>query len=651
MRIPILLILLLLISSCELAVNDDDTKQENRSFEDLKINKDFTFSTINQMDLQGINGQFKQDVNYLVTSVGDNDINFGSFSGKELSTLQAFEVPASVDNLDFIPQKMGAGGNILLKPNSGNGPNNVSSSQSGLDKLVPPLGGWNSSGVPNNLTTPDAVPQSLLDDISSSLPERDPLPISNPQFLTNDNFDTQITDSARIWVTFVSEGAGFRNSLGYYTYPSGNPPSSLSDIDTLNVIFPNVSFGNGTNGLQTGFKMLLGDFSAGTSVGWFLVPNGWNPGDQDITKFNDVKYTNPDLNDFTNQANSQHTVVLTDQDRELLILGMEDISRPGGDEDFNDAVFYATVTPFTAIGNDTPDLKKTADSDGDGVNNSGDDFPDDPERAFTQFFPGENMMSTLLFEDLWPQKGDFDFNDLVLDYQITSILNANKLVKEIEIDLKLKAVGGLLQKGFALSLPISSSNIQSVTGQQLSSNQTFNLTANGVEGFGSTSVVPLFNDAHALMPPPNSSGVTNVIEGDPIVTPVEHKYTITFHTPVSRGSLGSQPYDFFMVTDQDRSKEIHLKGKPNISPSVTANFGQDDDASNPGSNQFYQTANGLPWALNISEEIPHPIENADFSKAYPLFAAWAESDGQNNIDWFQDLPGHRLNTQLFNILP
>lgn len=644
-------ILFLIFTSCEVSVNENESNDGNSSFENLKISKDFNFSTINQLDLGEINGQFGKDVTYIVKSVSDRDFIFGSFSGEDLANLQAFEVPASVDNLDFVPQTVGKGGNILLKAHPGKAPGNTANSQTGLDKLVAPIGGWNTSGVPNNLVSPDAVPQSLLDDISSSLPESDPLPDTNPEFLTGDNFDTQIVDSARVWATFVSEGAGFRNSLGYYTYPTGNLPASLSDIDTLHVIFPNVSFGNGTNGLQTGFKMLLGDFSAGTSIGWFLIPDGWEPSSEDITSFDQVKYTNPNLNDFTNQNNRQHTVVLTDKERELLVLGMEDISRPGGDEDFNDAVFYATVTPFTAVGNDTPDLKKTADSDGDGVNNSNDEFPDDPERAFKSFFPGENMMSSLLYEDLWPDKGDFDFNDLVLDYKITTVTNANNLVKDLQIDLKLKAVGGLLQKGFALSLPISASNIQNVSGQQLSTNQTFDLTANGVEDFGSTSIVPFFNDAHALLPPQNSSGVSNVIEGDPVVPPVEFEYTITLNSPINSGILGSQPFDFFMVVDQDRSKEVHLKGKPNVSPSVTANFGQGDDASDPSSNQFYQTASGLPWALNISEKIPHPIENADFSNAYPLFSSWAESDGQENIDWFQDLPGHRQNTLLFNNLP
>ena len=653
LKISLLLTSLFLVftSACEVAVNNNNLNEENRPFEELQISGDFTFNTVQQLDLQEISNQFEKDAQYIVKSTDTDAINFGSYSGEELANLQSFEVPASIDNLSFIPQTVGKGGDILLKadPNSNNG--NQNSNQTGLDKLIPPSAGWNSSGVPNNLVTPDAVPQSLLDDISSLLPESDPLPVSNPGFLTGDNFDTQLSDSARVWITFVSEGAGFRNSLGYYTYPTGNPPSSLSDIDSLFVLFPNVSFGNGTNGIQTGNKILLGDFSSGTSIGWFLLPNGWNPGQQDITKFDEVKYTNPDLNDFTDDANKQHTVVLTDEERELLILGMEDISRPGGDEDFNDAVFYATVTPFTAVGNKTPDLKKTSDTDGDGVANARDEFPDDPERAFKQFFPGQNAMSSLLFEDLWPKKGDFDFNDLVLDYRITLITNVNNLVKDVEIELKMKAVGGLLQKGFALSLPVPSSNISNVVGQQLSTNQTFNVNPIGVEDFGAQSVVPFFNDAHALLPPSNNSGVTNVIESDPVVRPVNHTYTITFDNPITRAALGNQPFDLFMVVDQDRSLEVHLKGRPNVSPSVRSNFGQDDDASDPGANQFFQTASGLPWALNISEAIPHPIENADFSIAYPLFASWAESDGQNNIDWFMDLPGHRQDDLLFTNIP
>lgn len=42
------------------------------------------------------------------------------------------------------------------------------------------------------------------------------------------------------------------------------------------------------------------------------------------------------------------------------------------------------------------------DSDGDGVPDHFDDYPDDPEKAFNNFFFNEGNFGTLAFEDLWP---------------------------------------------------------------------------------------------------------------------------------------------------------------------------------------------------------------------------------------------------------
>ena len=39
----------------------------------------------------------------------------------------------------------------------------------------------------------------------------------------------------------MKEGAGYRNSVGYYTYDTGSPPTTVDDIDTAYSVFPNFS--------------------------------------------------------------------------------------------------------------------------------------------------------------------------------------------------------------------------------------------------------------------------------------------------------------------------------------------------------------------------------------------------------------------------
>ncbi len=59
-----------------------------------------------------------------------------------------------------------------------------------------------------------------------------------------------------------------------------------------------------------------------------------------------------------------------------------------------------------------------------------DDYPNDPDRATDVYYLISMSPGTLAFEDLWPGKGDYDFNDLVLDYRFKQVLNgSNELVE------------------------------------------------------------------------------------------------------------------------------------------------------------------------------------------------------------------------------
>jgi len=100
------------------------------------------------------------------------------------------------------------------------------------------MGTYNSSGVPNYLIASDLIEQNLLDDINASLPESKKVPDVHPEYIAG-NTETNIvlTKKADVWVTFVHEGAGYRNSLGYYTYKVGNEPKNRAEIEALTIVF------------------------------------------------------------------------------------------------------------------------------------------------------------------------------------------------------------------------------------------------------------------------------------------------------------------------------------------------------------------------------------------------------------------------------
>jgi len=112
------------------------------------------------------------------------------------------------------------------------------------------MGGFtcgNYKGLPDYLeSNGDHISQSFLNEVNASLPESKPVPTNNPSYLASSNeLDVVVEEKSDVWVTFVTEGAGYRNTLGYYVFDSDNPPSSPAQIHSIFVIFPNASLFSG----------------------------------------------------------------------------------------------------------------------------------------------------------------------------------------------------------------------------------------------------------------------------------------------------------------------------------------------------------------------------------------------------------------------
>ncbi len=214
------------------------------------------------------------------------------------------------------------------------------------------LGTWSNNGVPNYLEpNNDFISADLLSRISASLPESQKVPNHHPEYLTN-NVQTNVvlTEACDVWVTFISEGAGYLNALGFYTYQNGNPPTSINDIrSTMTIIFPNSSFAGSGGGLNSGNKVKIGTFGANTVIGWFIVANGFSGGN--IGNGNWLLFSDENLNPESDVNKRQHNVLLRDPVTGKLILGFEDIRRDNGgcDNDFNDVLFNVYSNPIEAI--------------------------------------------------------------------------------------------------------------------------------------------------------------------------------------------------------------------------------------------------------------------------------------------------------------
>lgn len=214
------------------------------------------------------------------------------------------------------------------------------------------LGTYNSQGVPNYLTTPDVLSQAFLKRVSASLPESYPVPYYNSHYIASGTeSNIVLIDSADVWITFVAEGAGYKNALAYYTFDANSPSPTAPAAEDIHIVFPNVSRLYSGGGLLPGDKVHLGSFAAGTGIGWVLIANGWNSSSQNVTNNLWTVFSNPNYNPEAVESLKYHNVQLIDEETERIVLGFEDIRRDYAscDQDFNDAIFYISANPIESI--------------------------------------------------------------------------------------------------------------------------------------------------------------------------------------------------------------------------------------------------------------------------------------------------------------
>lgn len=205
---------------------------------------------------------------------------------------------------------------------------------------------YDEDGVPHCLTPDEIICETLIPNLSLHLPERQNNLENHPEYFSDYPTTVYLEEEAEVTITFVSEGAGYTNVLGYYYYDADNPPASVDDLDNLTVIFPNASAAGSGGNLTPGNTMSLGTFPANTVIGYFLLSNGWNNGE--ITTGLYQIYSNTEFN----TDGFQQSLLLYDIECAKIILAFEDIEISGGDKDFNDVIFTVKAEPETAINTD-----------------------------------------------------------------------------------------------------------------------------------------------------------------------------------------------------------------------------------------------------------------------------------------------------------
>jgi hypothetical protein len=180
--------------------------------------------------------------------------------------------------------------------------------------------------------------------------------------------------------------------------------------------------------------------------------------------------TNDTIKDYSHVVLMKHPIDSNhngsiESGEHTFIMGFEDINRTSGacDQDFEDVVFSIASNPVSALsGNIASNPTISTDSDGDGVEDVLDEFPNDSTRAYRSYYPSENSVVSLIYEDMWPAEADMDLNDLVLLVNEEKVTDALHRVKDIDVTFSVTASGANYDNGFSIKLDANSSNIESV---------------------------------------------------------------------------------------------------------------------------------------------------------------------------------------------
>lgn len=515
------------------------------------------------------------------------------------------------------------------------------------------------------------IPDEVKETVGELLPERSN---AGAAFIS-ESYDSNLTFNANatVRITFLHEGAGYKNTLGYFTFTEGvNGAITINSAGMLieDLTMPSV--------VQSGYGYDLRDaggsirtFTSGEKLGFFLIGDGKRRASTIVNNWvfnysdSDGQVPDPDPVVNASRGRGLYTTISSlnpenldgqpEKARHLalievpgvagflggddfMICGFEDLRRSrNSDEDFNDLVFLVEASPKSAIAGTIAFRYNPNDPDADGVYGLNDAFPNDPDRATFERIPSHGM-TTIAFEDRYPELGDADFNDAAIGYVYELTKDSLGNVKDIQLTVALVARGALYESAFGVHLPglpataTGSVRVERFDSGATASRMAANRTVQQII-VGNRRVEDLIDSARTMLPPQSGSQYSNTLLNTGLEDAASARLHIEFDVAVPESLLGAAPYDPFLLVENPRFPDvvvdIHLPGKASFAdrPSyLPVESGQ----------SAFIDSNGFPWALEIPSTWRFPMEAVDIDDAYSLFEGYRTSGGELNKLWHLD---------------
>jgi LruC domain-containing protein len=249
--------------------------------------------------------------------------------------------------------------------------------------------------------------------------------------------------------------------------------------------------------------------------------------------------------------------------------------------------------------------------------------PDAP--TGTIFYPSENEFYIAAYEDQYPNRGDYDFNDLVVGYRVYTNLDDSGRIVGIGAEGYLVARGGGFDHDWHLriELPAYASGSGTLTvylPDQLNPMPGYPQVIN----FVGAPDVTAFSGTRDLWKD-GSEPFVNTLRDQSLITGHRFELQLTLDASLTGAEMPPPPYDPYLFV-YNTDYEIHLPGKAPVR----------GDSSNlaDGLTQFRDVL-GYPFAMILPEDWLVPIEFVDLGEAYPEFLDFVDSGRTTNTDWYQ----------------
>ena len=444
--------------------------------------------------------------------------------------------------------------------------------------------------------------------------------------------DLTLQRNSEVAINMLGGTTMWHSSLGYYYY-QGTKPTDLASTPII-MLFPNTQDGHGSGknsplvGVERGDAVKLvyypniqnGDlsgatteFPAGTSIGFVLKANGWaahiakTTGQTNgfhpavlnwwCTSTDGLSYC-PDGVESGNSklgqtASRTAKFAFTSGGDEFAVISFEDMNH---DTNFADVAF--ALKPASAFQPLPQIVNKTTDESG-----------------------------VYAFEDLWPSKGDYDMNDVLVAYKYSREFQKYKGQSDSEYKTIRESFSfttyqnyARLHSGLAFTFQLAATPTNTVFKKRTKGSNTYQDANFTVED---GKVIILTDDINAEI------GTEYLVE-------VTYEQGITGRSTI-------KPF-IFRNTEGGKRLEVHVPFEAPTDKVDMSLFHTEDDLSVPANGIYYVRAGNYPFAFYLAggdiESFQGSLLKTDnerkpIDQIYPGFLDWSTSNGVNSPDWYR----------------